>query len=160
MAEDKITPEHNETIHEEYIEHYEAHPKRVETSLFRKTKKHMHDNHVGCWVNNGRCDGGIQIHHNIIEYSAANEVDWKKVQADFPDFTDVDQEVQMMGLCEKHHVWEGFGKHHVPEPIHKLQRYMTEDALDDFEKATYEEIYKDNDKYYWDETTKSVKRKR
>lgn len=155
-----MVEEHDEVIHEEYIEHYEAHPARVETSLFRKTKKHMHDNHVSCWVNNGRCDGGIQIHHNEIEYSAANEVDWDKVQADFPNFTDVDQEIQMQGLCEKHHVWKGFGKHHVPEPIFKLQRYMKDEPLDDFERKVYETLYADDDKYFFDEETKSVRRKR
>lgn len=158
--EKKMTSEHDEVIHEEYVEHYEAHPARVETSLFRKTKKHMHEHPKGCWVGNGKCDGGIQIHHNEIEYSAESEIDWEKVHKDFPSLNDVDQEEQMLELCEKHHVWRGFGKHHVPEPIYKLQRYMKDEPLVDFERATYEKLYKDDDKYFWDETTQCVRRKR
>lgn len=166
----KLVPEHNQVITEVVVEHYEGHPQREETATFRKTKKHMHANGVKCWVDNGRCDGGIQIHHNVIEYSASSEVDWKKVQADFPSFTDVDQEIQMMGLCEKHHVWKGFGKHFVPSPIFKLQRYMLENPLDDYERAVWEVMFKDHDnkeedvskdgKHYWDEATKAVRRKR
>jgi hypothetical protein len=137
-----ITKEHDEVIHAVYVEHYEDHEKRSETELFRKTKKHMHDNHVQCYINNGRCEGRVEIHHNIIEWSAATAVDWEKVKADFPTFTDVDMEVQMLGLCEKHHRHKGFGIHTTPYPIFILQRYMTEEALEDFENAVKEALYK------------------
>lgn len=158
MTEREITPEHTEVEHEEYVEHYEGHPKRVESALFRKTKKDMHAHPKGCWVGNGKCDGGIQIHHNEIEYSAESEIDWEKVHIDFPSFNDVDQEEQMLELCEKHHTWKAFGKHHVPEPIYKLQRYYKQEILDKYEREVYDLVYKDNPKYYWDESTKCVRR--
>jgi hypothetical protein len=142
LADKKITPEHDEIIKLTVIEHYEAHEKREESSLFRKTKKHMHDNHVGCFINNGKCEGNIEIHHGIIEWSAASEVDWDKVKNDYPNFTNVDQEIQMMGLCEKHHRHAGFGIHTTPYPIWILQKYMNEEALDDFERVVKEHLNK------------------
>jgi hypothetical protein len=142
LTEKKIVEEHDEILKLTVIEHYEEHEKRTESTLFRKTKKHMHDNHVGCFINNGKCEGKIEIHHNVIEWSAATEVDWEKVKLDYPNFTDVDQEIQMMGLCEKHHRHAGFGIHTTPYPIWILQKYMTEEALDDFERAVKEQLYK------------------
>jgi len=135
------TPEHNEVIHTTYLAHYEEHEKRTESPLFKLTKKHMHEEHVGCWIDNGKCEGNIEIHHNIIEWSAATEVNWKKIQLDYPWFSNVDQEGQMRGLCEKHHRHKGFGIHTTPYPIWILQKYMTTEALEDFEKAVKEELY-------------------
>jgi hypothetical protein len=102
----------------------------------------MHEERVPCFINNGKCEGHIEIHHNIIEWSAATEVDWEKVQKDHPNFHNVDDRYQMMALCEKHHRHKGFGIHTTPKPIWILQKYMTEEALEKFEKAVKEQLYK------------------
>jgi hypothetical protein len=139
--EKKITPEHDEVIHTTYVEHYEAHEKREETPLFKKTKKDMHNDGVKCWIDNGRCEGTVEIHHNIIEWSAATEIDWEIVRQIYPWFKDVDQREQMLGLCAKHHRHKGYGIHLVPYPIWVLQKFMNEEALDDFERAVQEKLY-------------------
>jgi hypothetical protein len=142
MADEKLlVPEHDELIKAAFVEHYEEHEKRKESAQFRHTKKAMHDDGLKCWVGNGRCVGHVEIHHNIIEWSAETEVDLTKVKADYPEWDGIDGRFQMIPLCEKHHRWKGFGKHTTPEPIWKLQRYMKEEALDDFERAVFEKLY-------------------
>jgi hypothetical protein len=139
----KPTPEHDDVTHIEFVAHYEEHAPRNESSSFRAIKKKMHDEKVPCYIGNGRCEGNIEIHHNIIEWSAATEVDWEKVKTETkaPFFSDPDTRINMQALCEKHHRHKGFGIHLVPYPIWILQKYMKEEALDDFETAVKKELY-------------------
>jgi len=141
--EKKITPEHDEVIHEVFVEHYEAHEKRTESASFRAIKKKMHEEHEPCWIGNGKCEGHIEIHHAIIEWSADTETDWEKVKEYYkaPFFGDPDTRLNMMALCEKHHRHKGFGIHTTPYPIWILQKFMKADALEDFEKAVKEKLY-------------------
>lgn len=129
----KIIPAHSDIKRLIEVAHYEDHEKRTESKEFRASKKYLHEHHVPCFINNGRCEGHLEVHHNIIEYSASTEVDWNKVRADFPNVSDVDDLDQMMVLCEKHHRKPGFGIHDMEYPIWILQKYMTETALDKFE---------------------------
>jgi hypothetical protein len=136
----KIVPAHTDIRRLIEVDHYEAHEKRTESAEFRRIKKELHEAGVGCWIGNGRCEGGLEIHHNIIEYSAITEVDINKVRAEHPDFKDVDCKEQMLVLCEKHHRGKGFGIHDMTYPIWQLQKYMTPEALDHFESAVKAEI--------------------
>jgi hypothetical protein len=138
----KTVEEHDEIINTTYVAHYESHEDREESKLFKKTKKEIHKENIPCFINNGKCEGGIEIHHNIIEWSAQNGVDWEKVQKDHPEFNDIDERYQMMALCEKHHRHKGFGIHTTPYPIWILQKYMNDEALEDFENAVMEKLYK------------------
>lgn len=133
---DKLVPAHDEIRHLLEVDHYEVHAHRTESEEFKKVKKGMHDEGLTCFINNGKCDGQLEIHHGIIEYSAASEVDWNKVNQDYPNFKDVDGRYQMVPLCEKHHRRPGFGVHYLTEPIWRLQKYMNPEALEKWEKAT------------------------
>lgn len=135
MSEKKIVPAHDqfETLRE--VIHYEDHDKRTESSEFRAVKKKIHAAKTPCFINNGYCEGQLEVHHDIIEYSASSEVDWDKVHVDHPEFTDVDSEYQMMVLCKKHHTGVGTGKHRISNPAWILQKYLKPEALAKFEAA-------------------------
>ena len=115
--------------------HYEDHDGRTESTEFREVKKAFHDAHAKCWIDNGYCEGDIEIHHNVIEYSASTEVDWVKVQIDHPGFDHVDSKLQMIPICEKHHRGVGTGIHDVTYPAWQLQKYLNPHALALFEAA-------------------------
>jgi hypothetical protein len=138
MSEKKIVEAHDqfETLQE--VIHYEDHDKRTESAEFRAVKKKLHAAGTPCWINNGHCEGHLEVHHSIIEYSANTEVDWDKVHADHPEFKDVDCEYQMMVLCEKHHRGVGTGIHKISQPAWILQKYLKSDALEKFEAAVQE----------------------
>jgi hypothetical protein len=138
----KFVPEHDEIKQLSELAHYEAHPERTESKLFKQVKEHMHKENIPCFINNKYCEGDVEIHHNIIEYSAASAVDWDKVKQDHPEFTDVDQRYQMIALCSKHHRGKYTGIHNVTYPIWILQKYMNEEALEDFENAVKQQLQK------------------
>lgn len=146
--EKKIVKAHDqeETLHE--VIHYEDHDKRTESAEFRKVKAELHAENVPCWINNGRCEGTLEVHHNIIEYSASTEVDWNKVHVDYPEFTDVDSKFQMKVLCRKHHRDPGFGIHKITNPAWVLQRYLTEEALDKFENAVHKMLDEGHEEHH------------
>lgn len=140
----KIVKEHDEVRTFTELSHYEAHPERKESSAFKKLKDQLHKEGAKCFINNGKCEGGIEIHHNIIEFSASEGIDWKKVQKDYPNFTNVDSFMgNMLPLCQKHHREPGFGIHYVTYPIWILQKYMDKEALDDFERAVDVQLKRD-----------------
>lgn len=132
---DRIIPSHDDVRHLLEVIHYEDHPAREESPEFAAIKREFHEAHAGCWINNGYCDGGIEIHHAIVEYSASTEVDWAKVRIDHPGFDHVDQKVQMLPLCEKHHRGVGTGIHAITYPAWQLQKYLNPHALALFEAA-------------------------
>lgn len=115
------------------VAHYEDHEERTESPEFRKTKKILHAKNAKCFIGNGKCEGDVEIHHNIIEYSASTEVDWEKVKKDFPNVTSIDDLDQMLPLCTKHHRKPGFGIHNMEYPLWILQKYMKADVLEKFE---------------------------
>jgi hypothetical protein len=130
-----MTREHDDLITLKVLRHYEDHPNRENSPEFERIKRDLHERDVPCFINNGRCEGNLEIHHSIIEYSAQNNVDWAKVKIDYPSFDHVDDKDQMMVLCEKHHRYPYFGVHTTDYPTWILQKYMNEEALEDFERA-------------------------
>ena len=136
----KIVKEHGDVRRLTEIAWYEDHEDRTESSEFRKVKKQLKGSK--CFINNGRCEGTVEIHHNIIEYAAANGIDWDKVRKDYPNVSSVDDLDQMLPLCTKHHRKPGFGIHYVTYPIWILQKYMNEEALEDFENEVNEVLDK------------------
>lgn len=131
-----LVPAHTEIRHLLEVDSYGAHAHRTESEEFKQVKHQMHQEKCQCYINNGRCEGQIEIHHSVIEYAGSSEVDWDKIHQDHPDFKDVDSRFQMMALCEKHHRKPGFGVHYLTQNIWLLQKYMKPDALDAWEKAT------------------------
>lgn len=114
--------------------HYPDHDERTESDEFRRIKHDLHAAGTRCYIDNGRCDGPTEVHHGIIEYSAANEVVWDAVKRDH-GFDHVDAREQMMPLCRKHHRGVGTGIHEITYPAWILQKYLTAEALDAFEAA-------------------------
>jgi hypothetical protein len=137
-----MTAEHNDIHTLIEIAHYEAHADRKESKEFRRIKEEFHKEGAKCYIDN-RCEGDIEIHHNIIEFAASESIDWEKVQKDYPEFKNVDSfKGNMLPLCTKHHRMPGYGIHDITYPIWKLQKYMNEEALNDFENAVEEELKK------------------
>lgn len=143
MTEKKIVQAHDDIKRLIEISHYEEHAKREESAEFREAKKKFHEMGAKCWIDNKHCCAGIEIHHNIVEYSASSEIDWERFHADHPDIKDVDSFEQMLPLCEVHHRGKFHGIHSITYPIWVLQKYMTDEALDKFQKAIDDEIKKE-----------------
>lgn len=116
------------------IIHYENRDERTESSLFRKNKEWFKENGVKCFIDNGECEGQIEIHHKVIEYATANEVDWDKIEKEY-GFRDVDDIKNLMPICKKHHTGKGTGIHSMSYPAWILQKYYVKDSLTDFEAA-------------------------
>lgn len=139
----KVVPAHNDVRRLIELDHYESHEKRTESAEFRRVKEEFKKEHAQCWVNNKYCEGQLEVHHNIIEYSAITEVDMEKVRAEYPFFTSPENKGGMRVLCAKHHRGKFHGVHSMTYPIWVLQKFMTDEALDNFEKAIQEEIKKE-----------------
>jgi hypothetical protein len=131
----KVVPAHDQFQTLKTVTHYEDHEERSESAEFRAVKKKLHAEGVGCWIGNGRCEGDLEVHHNVVEYSAMTEVDWDKVKADHPNITTPEDIDGMMVLCAKHHRGIGTGIHATDYPTWELQKYLTPAALDKFEAA-------------------------
>jgi hypothetical protein len=102
---------------------------------------------IGCWIGGATkaqilaglplghpCHGcsGLEGHHDIAEFSALEEMDWRKVAADFPregidsdeKFKEVaESEGGLLILCSVHHRSPFRGIHSITGPVWKLQRY-------------------------------------
>lgn len=132
-----------------YSIHYPEHKKRVETTIFRHTKKELEN--MPCFIC-GKCkvDDNIsnEIHHYFIQKVAASAIDWikfgefaeicyniqtgiligdkfdwKEVEKN-PDIF-VDSPYNMIVLCKNHHTGR-CGIHHVPYPDWILQKFAIE----------------------------------
>lgn len=131
---ERIVVSHDEIRHLIELEHYDDHPQREESAEFVRIRKNFHDSGAKCYINNGYCEGHIEIHHNEIEYSASSEVEWDRIMKDL-GFDHVDSEKQMLPLCYKHHQGTGTGIHKISVPIWKLQKYLNPKNLALFEAA-------------------------
>lgn len=127
--EKRIVKAHDEVRTMKVIRHYEDHAERSESAEFRRAKHDLHAKGAECYIDNGFCEGQLEVHHNVIEYSASTEVDWAKVKRDFPNVDSVDDVDQMLVICKKHHTGRFHGIHEMDYPTWVLQRYMTRKAL-------------------------------
>jgi hypothetical protein len=125
-----MTKEHDQIRRLIELSHYEDHPDRKESEAFRKIKQHYHEIDAPCFIDNKYCSPGIEIHHSIIEWSA-----WTAIEKSKVDFHDPDTLINTMPLCKVHHTSKGYGIHSITYPIWILQKYMNEEALDDFHNA-------------------------
>lgn len=132
---EKITVEHSDERKLDEIEFYMDHPKRTESKAFRELKEKFHKDGAKCFIDNGYCEGQIELHHKLIEWSAGTETDWQKVLKDFPELDNPDTLENMMPLCSKHHRGKFHGIHAITYPIWILQKYMKPEALEKWEQA-------------------------
>lgn len=138
---------HDEIRHLVDIIHYDEHPPRTESALFRKNKKELHDainegKIPACFINNGCCSGQTEIHHYLVEYAAGTEVDWAQVNSVYQSFGQAnlsistpDEMANLLPLCHKHHMGVGTGIHMVSFPAWILQKFLNEENLALFEAA-------------------------
>lgn len=135
----KIVTEHDQLHVMKEVIHYPDHEQRTESSEFLHTKAALKSDkeHWKCYIDNKHCtyNHPLEVHHNIVEYAAANEINWDKVKQDYPNVDDVDDVDQMRILCSRHHREPGYGIHEMSYPAWELQRYMTDEALDKFAEA-------------------------
>jgi len=132
----KVTPAHNQIRTLVEIAHYEAHPDQADQRKeFEKVKDYIHKQKRRCFIDNGRCEGQLDVHHALIELSMANGIDWGKVKTDFPAIENANDYDQMMVLCDKHHKHRYFGVHNQTYNNWIAQKYMNEEALNAFEEA-------------------------
>lgn len=134
MSENGIVKAHDDIRHLVDIIHYDDHPARIESAEFIAIRKAFHDAGAKCFIDNGYCEGHIEIHHGEIEYSTSTEIDWERVMKDL-GFDHVDDVKQMMPCCHKHHMGTGTGKHMITDPAWKLQKYLKPAQLALFEAA-------------------------
>lgn len=132
--EKRIVKAHDQVNHLTEVIHFPDHPPRHESEEFKRVREKFHKEGAKCYINNGFCEGNIEIHHNVVEWAAANAVDWQKVKAEF-GFDHVDAYENMLPLCHKHHQAPGFGIHKISFPAWRLQRFMKREHLEAFEKA-------------------------
>jgi hypothetical protein len=88
-----------------------------------------------CFIGVG-CQGGIELHHNLIEYALINDVDWQRFSTLYPEYHIQSQddllrwaesEEALLPLCVKHH--RGVeGIHLLPYPLWIIQRYLKPDV--------------------------------
>lgn len=134
-----IVPSHDEIRHLLDIIHYDDHPKRVETALFRHNKEQLHElikkgEKAPCMIHNGYCEGQVEIHHFYVEYSAGTAVDWERVHQDVM-INNPDEMPNLYPVCHKHHMGVGTGIHMVSYPAWIMQKYLNEKNLALFEAA-------------------------
>lgn len=133
MATKAVVAAHDQktTIH--IVEHYPPHEPRasdVHYHFFNEARRRLEKAKLmKCWIGNHECGGGIELHHNLIEYSLQNGVDIRKFETLYPEFelTTDDQfaewiegggkypDRQLLPLCVAHHRGR-YGIHCVPFP--------------------------------------------
>jgi hypothetical protein len=132
---------HQRTDTIKYTINIPGHALRVETDVFRATKKHLIEElDTPCWICGSK--NNRQVHHFKLEASLANAADWTKVKALYPDFPAwskidsndettfkyfVDSVYNMMVLCQTHHVSRSQGIHCIPMPCWSFQKIKKDD---------------------------------
>lgn len=129
-----ITPAHDQRVTLHIIEHIPSHATRITDPFYhifnamkRRAKK------LGllkCWVCGALED--VECHHNIVEFSLAEDYDWSKLAQDHPEFNISDdksfQEMiegpdNCLFLCRLHHTGiEGI--HNIPVPLWSAIKYL------------------------------------
>lgn len=129
----RIVPAHDQVRELHEVIHYPTHPKRTESEEYVRNRAKLHAEGCKCYINNGFCEGPIEIHH-LIEWATQNEIDWQKVKEEW-GYDHVDDMKNLMPLCHKHHQAVGFGIHQISYPAWIIQKFMTREALEELEKA-------------------------
>ena len=128
-----------------------AHPPRITTNLFRRTKQklmavasifqwNLFREKGRCWIcgqTEAELGSPLEAHHLVIERSFIDSpLRWDQLRKDFPKFDwksfdetkpegFVDDMIaQGLLLCKLHHTGEGTGIHSLPFPLWVLQRYL------------------------------------
>lgn len=117
------------------------HPDRSESPVFRKARKLLIEDNpdAKCWIDNGQCEGGLELHHDLVEWCDAEGIDWDKMRRLYPDFDwstfkepadfiDSAYNARRV-LCKKHHTGKDHGLHYLPGPIYLMQKHKRVDFI-------------------------------
>jgi hypothetical protein len=144
MIKDKCPKnEHEEKITISVDVFVPDHPDRTNTPIFSHSRKVLISGNpnAACEVNNGECEGGLELHHDWVEWCDSDGVDWEKVKAAVPDFnwdgfnpdapeTFIDSVFNAKRvLCKKHHTGKDHGIHYLPYPIWQMQKFKRNDFV-------------------------------
>ena len=129
-------PAHTESLTLRLVVAYPAHAPRESDKhyvAFHQARARLEKaGALKCWIGNADCSGGpIELHHDKVEFSLANDVDVGKFdeayglhltdEADFLAY--VESEGNLLALCAYHHRGGG-GIHCLPGPLWIVQRYI------------------------------------
>ncbi len=122
------TPAHEQSETHKYVIHFPEHAPRATDphyAAFEALKKHLKATgkyrcFVGERIGFDQCEGDLEAHHRILEFSLINAVDLDALKKDFPALTDLSQvpawaesDDNIEILCVKHHRSAGNGVHAV-----------------------------------------------
>lgn len=127
---------HDQKLTLHLVEHYPSHEPRTADPhyhLFNQARARLAKlGQLKCWVGNEECAGQIELHHSMIEFALANNIDVEKFERLYPQFNVtsdeaflewVEQEGNLMPLCKRHHTGN-LGIHCLPYPIWLPQRFV------------------------------------
>ena len=128
-----------------------GHEPRVTTKLFTESKKKLLERDgARCWICNRTAEESghpLEAHHNPVERSLANMIDWSIFKTDCEagiwgahakafDWSKFDEKdpysfvddmtVNGLALCKAHHTGKDEGIHDLPYPLYIAQRYGKE----------------------------------
>jgi hypothetical protein len=132
-----VTGAHTATVHRTLIQTYPEHEPRESDphyAAFDQTRRRLERlGALRCWINNADCcDGPIELHHSIVEFSLVNITDAARFRTLYPEFhlesdeaflTWVNSEGNLLPLCREHHRGH-LGIHSVTYPAWLAQRFM------------------------------------
>src|SRR5438445_6659599 len=91
-----MTDAHSEVQHLALQYSYPAHEPRADDPhyhYFNEARARLKKaGKLTCWINNADCKGGIELHHNAVEFALANEVDISRFAELYPEFAIKDDE--------------------------------------------------------------------
>lgn len=151
---DGIVHEHDQVNHLIELIHYPDHPPRTESEEFIRNREKFHKEGARCWVDNGFCEGHIEIHH-MLEWALSNAIDWEKVKKD-RGYDHADAWENLIPLCHAHHQGVGKGIHKISYPAWLAQKYMKPEHLEKFEKAVKRLIEEGHDEHHINHMAKKL----
>lgn len=135
-----MTDAHSVTKHLTIVEFYPNHESREgdpHYHLFEQTRTRLERlGKLVCWIGNADCQGGIELHHALVEFALANMVDVGRFADLYPEFhitsdddflAAIESEGGLLPLCVRHHRGD-VGIHSILYNPWLVQRFKKSDA--------------------------------
>lgn len=138
MASGKITKAHKQTVVNRYTIFYPDHAPREDDPHYKDFQAYRKQ-HIATAVchfaelrggDTSECDGGLELHHRVIEFALMNAVDLALFERDYPGISDpetlgawVESGTNLIFLCAKHHRGHG-GIHHASASDWQAEQYI------------------------------------
>lgn len=131
-----VTPAHTAKETESFLYTFPAHEPRESDPhyhAFNAARRRLEKlGALKCWIDNADCQGAIELHHAIVEFSLAQIVDVAHFEKLYPEFkidddekflTWINAEANLLPLCVQHHRGV-IGVHSIHYPAWVVQRFM------------------------------------